>query len=473
MWGEWHIGAFLDMNLPTLLAPGNLPAFAQRLDCRYEIHTVARDAGRILASETYARLTAVMPVNLVLFDETAISDPITTHWRVWNEAHAAAATEKRLLLLMPPDVAWSDGSFRHLAALAEQGKSAIFMTYLRVVADSFIPAFAHIRANRGDVALSGRDLVDLGLRHMHPLMGAYRRDSSYFPSHAEMMLWPVSDQGVVVKLLARELFFFDPCRFTFNEWGQPDGDRAAVSNIHVVEDSDDLFSVTVAPLGKDFAWHDCERQVTPLAVALWRLAYDSPFNDTIARATLRFHRTTEESALWRRRTGEANAFLRRTTMLREGWRLWQRLRGRGARHAGRLLALALQTGAVERVGGRPGRVTVFVPTDRSLDTQLIEALSKQPSAVARRQLIGLLNGHLVIEPEETPSIATRTLGNTTLRFTSAAGTMIEVHRDTNGLQVNGRRVTDVLDDGNHPTICLIEGVLDDGGIDGTPGGHDG
>ena len=43
VWGSSYIDQFLEFGLPTLLAPGNLPALAKALPCEFIILTSARD----------------------------------------------------------------------------------------------------------------------------------------------------------------------------------------------------------------------------------------------------------------------------------------------------------------------------------------------------------------------------------------------------------------------------------------------
>ena len=38
VWGPWHTGVYLGVNLPSLLAPGNLAALVGRHDVVYRIY---------------------------------------------------------------------------------------------------------------------------------------------------------------------------------------------------------------------------------------------------------------------------------------------------------------------------------------------------------------------------------------------------------------------------------------------------
>jgi hypothetical protein len=86
-----------------------------------------------------------------------------------------------MIAFIPPDVAWANGSFAHLAHLASEGKRAIYTTYLRVVQETCVPDLLRLHANpaASEINASSRELVDLALRHIHPLAITYMRDSVF------------------------------------------------------------------------------------------------------------------------------------------------------------------------------------------------------------------------------------------------------------------------------------------------------
>ena len=56
VWGTWHTDTFINLNLPSLLAPGNLPAFASRIDTTYVIGTSVSDGKYHQGSRTLYRM---------------------------------------------------------------------------------------------------------------------------------------------------------------------------------------------------------------------------------------------------------------------------------------------------------------------------------------------------------------------------------------------------------------------------------
>jgi hypothetical protein len=412
VWGDWHLDAYLNVNLPTLLAPGNLPALREMHNLVYVIHTRSADVARIRGARTFQRLEALVPVTLrVIADEEKLRDPIAAHVEIWQDALREARRTRRFPLLMPPDVLWSDGSLAHVGALLGDSKRAIYAPLLRVTSNSFLPAFRERFGSSPDlVAVPGRDLVRMSLEHLHPLMAAYSRASRYFPRHAEMVLWPVAQQGWV-RLNSAQLI----------DGVLPWADQ------QLIGDSDHLFGVSLAPLGKDVGWHSAAWRITTLDVAQWWLIHDSPANDYVAGARIRWHIGPIDEQAWQAREAGANLFIRRAAIEREALRVLERIssdRTGRALQVTQLINLALLTGRLARsmrgIGRAPaGTVFVFVPEDAALPAVWVGAwlgLAKDRDGRLER----LLRDHVAIAPRSVHPDRLRTMPPLELAFLSGA-----------------------------------------------------
>ena len=375
VWGDWHLDAFLDVNLPTLLAPRNLPAMFKQHRVGYQIYTRSADLKRIRAAHSFRRLAALVPVKLKTIPARRLSDPIAAHVAIWQTAVRRATRAGSFALLMPPDVLWSEGSLEHVAELLSQGKQGIFVPFLRVTSNSFLPAFRERFGSSPDqVALSGRSLVRLCLQHLHPLMAAYSRTSRYFPTHAEMIVWPVPGEGIAVRVFARELLVFNPRVIRVNA-AQLVENPVPREALHLVADSDQLFGVSLAPLGKDIGWHSTPWRIAPSDVARWWLDHDSPSNDAVAAARVRWHVGSPTERLWRARETAGDLFVRRAALEREVLRLVVHVSGdetARAFQAIELVGLSLLNGRLIRaLRGLPripaGTVFAFLPEGGALD----------------------------------------------------------------------------------------------------------
>lgn len=448
VWGKWYLDAHLDLNLPSLLAPQNLPAMAAEHDLTYVLMTIAADRDRLARSPAVLALKKILTVDLRVIPDTETRDPIGAHQRAWTKATEEAKTTKSYVLYMPPDVAWSDGSFAHLSRLLASGYTAIFMTYLRVVSETFVPAMrARAAADGIALRLSGRDLVALSLDHVHPLMAAHMHDSRYFPIHPEMAVWPVPGQGLGVRCLAREMFLFDPGRIDMGSQLLVGG-RFNRGDMVFIDDSDDLYAVSLAPLGKDIGWHLTPGPPDLASIARWWLIYDSPVNDLIAAAFLRWHPGGIDAARWQRRAVASHRWMRRQTALREALRVWQSLIETKSWNAAALLAVAIETRAVANAFPETDRPTVvLVPDEASIDAIMEDA------ATSRATLRDLLRRHVAfVDAPLSQPIEEGTWRN-------AAGAALHVRRVEGGLRVNGCPLLDQGQRVGRHLVCRLDGLI--------------
>lgn len=402
VWGDWHMMVHLTVNLPTLLAPGNLPTLAAACDMQYLIFTRRSDHARIESDPAIAKIRALgVEVKIEFLPPNILKDPIAAHHAAWDMATKRAGDDGSLLLLMPPDVAWGGRSFSSVVDRLERGERAIFMTYLRAESVSFIKAL-NGRKDIDDVALdvSQNDMVDLCMRSFHPLMAASVRDSDFFPTHPEMILWPVPGEGVAVRVLAREMFLFDPSFFNLNHAALPDLplQRGEASFIC---DSDDLFAVSLAEIGKDVQWHIRPQEASPMTIAPWWLRYDSKSNDFMAAQKIRWHFKPVTETKWRAVEAGCDVFVRRIAAVREGMRVWQIAQTRTCTKSGRILAYMLNTGAMARaVKGKEGAI-VFLPRNEAFAENDRAAGPTTPDLADESALIKLVRAHFAPVSFET------------------------------------------------------------------------
>jgi hypothetical protein len=366
LWGDWHRNTFLDANVPTMLAPGNLPVLAAGLDCEYLIYTTAKDALQMTRNRAFARLRSLLPVSLKLFTPSKTKNIFSLHHDVWRNATGYARTRAAFILLMPPDVAWADGSFARLRAALEADKRAIFMTYPRVVSETFVPALAkHFPCNVDEAVVAPpKDMMALAITHIHPLMGAYDRAATHFPVHPEMVLWPIEGDGFLLRLFARELFCFEPGRYQLNAQSLL-AQLPPPEEIHVFCDSREFLGVSFTPLWKDMEWYLAPKRLDPLFVGRWWVDYDSPVNDKLSTLNMRFTCGTAEESRWRSAEAQADVLLTHLRSAREFVRILMTLNGIGHSRAAAFLAAALRVHGLARRWPHRAPFVVLAPSDEA------------------------------------------------------------------------------------------------------------
>ncbi len=412
-WGDWHRGMFLDANLPTMLAPGNLPALATGIDCEYFVYTTAKDAAEIRGNPAFERLQALLPVTLKLFTPSKTKHPITLHHDIWRQATEHARQRGAFILFMPPDVAWADGSFARLRAALEAGKRAIFMAYPRVVSETFVPAMIERSSPGADqsLAIPAPEMMTLTIRHLHPMMAAYSRSSKQFPIHPEFVLWPIEGDGFLIRLLARELFCFEPGRYPLNAQSLLDVLPPA-EEIHVFRDSRQFLGVSFTPLLNDADWYLRNDHLEPLLVGRWWLQYESPINDFISTCNLRFTCGTGDEARWRKAERQAASLLVYLRSAREFLRIEAQLRQMGLWCAAAFLASALSLYGLARRWAHRGPFVILTPTDKAIQRAgLTDKLAELSGAA---EALRIIEAHVAILHEHG-------VGSQVLELTTLAG----------------------------------------------------
>ena len=397
VWGPWHTGVFLDVNLPSLLASDNLAAFAAHHRVTYRIFTSRRDASSIMASLAFQRARDIVPFELIEYPVEDTDNPIGMHHFLWRRSIMEAQQAGAMILFVPPDVAWSNGSFRHLSDVALQGKKAIFITYVRVVSETCIPELRrrHLSQDGAVLTAQPRCLVELALQYIHPLALTYMRDSPNFPIHPELILWSVPGEGFLMRVLVREMFAYDPGLFDLNHQAllahAPDP-----GDVHYVTDSDDLFALSFAPLAKDIDWYERPQRLNAPEIGSWWLRYDSPANDLVARRHFYIHSVSRSPQAWRRPELESDALMRRIKGTREILRLLSAIGQQESLYARQVLAFALAETKLASMIDRIGPITLLIPQNSAMRHRLTGAGEEMLDLRRSRKLVDLILDHVVI-----------------------------------------------------------------------------
>ena len=199
VWGAGHVGLFLNVGLPSLLAPGNLPGLTGNPESRYLIYTQSEYEKDIRAAHSYQRLANILAVEII-----PISKKIEVPHRTMSDCHGDSLRRAEEVgaatLFIPPDCVWSDGSMVRLEALARSGKSVVHMSGIRLDRDGVVPELAdRYSEERAVLSLAPRDLVGIGLRHLHPIARSHffnEHDGGLMPAN---LAWSVGDEGVLLR----------------------------------------------------------------------------------------------------------------------------------------------------------------------------------------------------------------------------------------------------------------------------------
>jgi hypothetical protein len=199
VWGSGHIWLFLSVGLPSLLAPANLHGLTDNTENRYLIYTQSEYEKDIRAAHSYQRLASLLAVEII-----PILNDIEVPHRTMSDCHIDSLRRAEevgaAVVFIPPDCVWSDGSMVRLEALARNGKSVVHISGIRLDRDGVVPEFARrYSEDRAVLSLEPRELVGIGLRHLHPIARSHffnEYEGGLMPAN---LVWSDGDEGLLLR----------------------------------------------------------------------------------------------------------------------------------------------------------------------------------------------------------------------------------------------------------------------------------
>lgn len=287
VWGKDYTRLFLDFSLPSQLAPGNLPSISKESEIgrhRYFIYTTYNDARVIQESSYYTRLKDIIDVEFFMLEE--LNAPISSIKKInccFRHVADIAREDEYGIVNLGPDVVYSDGSFKTLMRHSTKGKRLIVWGHLRVNKDSAVEELIKLYGNDGSLSISSRELVKLGMKHLHNVFKSKFWDSDRFTVHPCIILWKVKDEGIIGRFFHPAIGIFRPrdksivhrvliadVNKTIDgsellEKAFPDHDE-----VYIVEDSDEFFAIELcSDLHSIHEIPDYYKKVDVMDVAVW------------------------------------------------------------------------------------------------------------------------------------------------------------------------------------------------------------
>jgi Flp pilus assembly protein TadD/predicted O-methyltransferase YrrM len=310
VWGEAHTDLFLKISLPSLLAAGNLPSIRHigPTGSRFHIYTTAEDAKRIKASPLSAQLDKILPVDIhLLLDNLKTNCPSERMGLCYNHLLNAFMKDDGAMVWIPPDAVWSDQSFANLYRIAMSGKRVVAPPCFRVAKETFLPVLQeNFLQKDGTLCVPPQQLLNIALKHLHPITKTWLWRAPEFTSWPAVMLWKVGQEGLLARYFhAFPLMFYPETRGLLMNISPSDSLDGGpyLSNIikdqesiYMVKDSDEIFCCEVSP--SSYRVHP-ETPGGPkiLNVALWAYKNTHPIQRCFFGQNVRIH-GGKQTPLW-------------------------------------------------------------------------------------------------------------------------------------------------------------------------------
>jgi hypothetical protein len=216
LWGATFRELFLKLLLPSLLAPGNIPALVNKSGARFLIATTRSDWNAMQEAPLMALLRSHVEVVLIEIPEVA---PGEDKYLIMTRAHKLAADSaiegKAFGMFLCPDTLLSDGTVKSLQERAAAGAKVVLVAAFRHDQESFLAELYASAAYRPDqpLALAPRDLMAISLRHLHRQVIRRDFEATEFAAFPGFCIWRAPDQDGVILHNAR----WGPLLFSYGD----------------------------------------------------------------------------------------------------------------------------------------------------------------------------------------------------------------------------------------------------------------
>ena len=307
VWGESYTRLFAEVSLPTLLAPGNIPALPHRERHVFSIYTTPDSRCLIESTPAFARLKEFIRVEFhpVRARVDQIGNPYDVQSDCYRRAIRHADAVDKAIVFLTPDIVMSDGSLRGLARIAASSARAVIGVGVRLdkaqVRDRLL---AHHCSATGDaIAITPHALARLALKTLHPIAKAHMFHAEGEHLGPSNLYWRVGSEGLLARCFHLHPFLVYPRVKNAPFAKSIDGDYLEAAcpdpdDIHVITDSDE-FS----------AWElsDADRRLPmvprslPLAdLAKWVRDKTTQRHRGLIQKVIRLHCGVTDHALWQR-----------------------------------------------------------------------------------------------------------------------------------------------------------------------------
>ena len=297
LWGDLYRELFLKVCLPSLNTPGNLDALASAGSATLLIYTTRADEAAIHEAPIIEHLPSAIELRTVVVDGIGESNRIADGYRDLTKCHQLAvrdaAERNSVMVFLPGDGVWSEGSFAAMIARLAQGKRAVLTSGLRVNAETYITEFAAAFLDPEQMTAICRadELMRSISTHLHDVTASCFVDCATFTTWPSVMIWPVDSENLIARSFHLHPMAVWPRAYRDFE-GTIDGallDQTLddLSEVHIVQSSDEILQVNL-----DLPTHRRDLVGTQPAdfenIAKWRSSSRSPIN-TRSSGVIRFH----------------------------------------------------------------------------------------------------------------------------------------------------------------------------------------
>jgi hypothetical protein len=254
VWGERATRDFLELSLPSLLAPGNVPGLSKFARCTFVLMAPARDADVIERSPLWALLQACCAVRVQPIDDL-ISRSSST---VLTLAYASAirgAGQRALdtcFVLLVADYVMADGSLGVVVARIVGGASGVLAGNFQVEREAVLPRLERRKNDAGVLAMASRSLVELSFTALHrTTLANIMNECEWLQPDMNRLFWRVDERCMLGRFFLMHMIAIRPEITDFVIAAPSDysfiPELCPSGNVVHMTDSDDYFVIECQP----------------------------------------------------------------------------------------------------------------------------------------------------------------------------------------------------------------------------------
>jgi hypothetical protein len=265
VWGDAYVEKLCRIAIPSLLAPGNIPAMPNNEVSSFVIVTTPADEMTIRSKAIFKLLESVINVEFLHLPTGDGGLPDGTDHRKYSmlsKGHGMVvdrAIGRGCVVFLGPDAIHTDGMTRHLYDQVMAGKQVVTGTGPRVAEETIVPELERMGLLKDGqpLVVRPRPGVKLLMQHLHSDDRAQRWTSAFFARNPHMCVWDLQD-GMLVRSFAQHPYVMDYRELTGwrprpHEASPVDGTfikDCAISwdKIYQVTDSDEFFCLSLTPM---------------------------------------------------------------------------------------------------------------------------------------------------------------------------------------------------------------------------------
>jgi len=257
VWGYRFVRQFLEVGLPTLLAPGNVPALAAALPTRFVILSRLEDEDFVRNHPAFRRLCQVCETEIRLIDHLITgSNYSTTITLGYTEAIRAAGNDMldTCFFFLVSDYIMADGSLASALERIIDGRSGVLVGNFQVVLEDALPWLQEQLNRSPDVlAIPPRELLRWAFNHLHPatLANTVNLPLSH-NKHTNRLFWRVDGNTLLARFYLMHMLCIRPETTAFTIGASCDysfiPELCPSDNVEVITDSDDYLVIEMQPV---------------------------------------------------------------------------------------------------------------------------------------------------------------------------------------------------------------------------------